>query len=599
MTKFNALETDVQLSVVIPTFNRRAMLERTLPTILEQSLSRAHYEVIVVVDGSIDGTSELLRHYEAGHRLRFIEQSNRGQAAARNAGLALARGSLVLFLDDDLLCARVLLEEHLAVQEASDDLALVFGPVLVAPESRHGLATAWLRADAEMTMARRRRRRPVEGLMDVTVYPNSSVDRDLLLECGGFDEQFLRAGEDTELGLRLWKRGINFRFALAARTEEIYTKTAWGIVRREAPQYGRNEVRLYERHPEFRRRTVLARLPEGSSVKRLARRALGCAPGAATPLCAIGVGVAEVLWRIPRAERAAIKVFRSSRGAAMFAAAVQEVGSWRNVRTEFAARLPVLAYHHVGPPEPGDDRRFTITPQRFERHVRALARMKYVGIRPRDWLTWRDGRCGIPEKPVHLTFDDGYADVVKYALPILERYQYAATLFAVSGEIGASNSWEPQMALRRELADRAGLREWLKAGMEVGSHTRTHPDLTTLESTEMEREVRGSRDELEALTKHVVYAFSYPYGAYNDAVVAEVSKAFPVGFTAETGVNDIRTDALLLRRVVVHGDETSFDLLWRLRFGRRPFQRARSCLRVRTRMHGFHLFRHRVMSHRD
>jgi peptidoglycan/xylan/chitin deacetylase (PgdA/CDA1 family)/glycosyltransferase involved in cell wall biosynthesis len=593
MTMKGPRQGDVHLSVVIPTFNRCAMLKRTLPTVLEQSLPNVHYEVVVVVDGSIDGTSELLRHYAAEYRLRFVEQSNRGQAAARNAGLTLARGALVLFLDDDLLCSSLLLEEHVAAHEASDRPALVFGPVLVAAESRRGLATAWLRADVEMTMNRRRRQRPVEGLMDVTVYPNSSVARDLILDCGGFDERLVRAGEDTELGLRLWKGGLDFRFAPTARTEEIYTKTAWTVVRREAPQFGRNEVRLSERHAEYRRRTVLARLPEGSSLKRLARRALGRVPGAAAAVCAAGVGLAEVLWRIPGLGRAGIKVFRSSRGAAMFAAAVREVGSWQEVRAQFGARLPVLVYHHVGQRQPGDDPRFTVTPRRLEKHVRSLARMKYTGIQPKDWIGWCEGRCGMPDKPVLLTFDDGYADVVKFALPILQRYRYPAILFAVSGEVGASSRWEPATKLRRELSDQDGLRDWLIAGMEVGAHTRTHPDLTTLESSEIKREVRGGREELEALTGQSVYAFSYPYGAYNDAVVDEVRKAFQVAFTPESGLNDIRTDALLLRRMVVHGDETIFDLRWRLRFGRRPFDKIRSFLHIRNRVRALHLSRHR------
>jgi peptidoglycan/xylan/chitin deacetylase (PgdA/CDA1 family) len=582
-------QRDVHLSVVIPTFNRCEMLNRTLPTVLEQSLPNLHYEVIVVVDGSTDGTSELLSRYAAEDALRFVEQSNRGQAAARNNGLTLARGALVLFLDDDLLCSPRLLEEHVAAHEASDRPALVFGPVLVSTESRRGVATAWLRADVEMTMARRRRQRPVEGLMDVTVYPNSSVARDLIRDCGGFDERLVRAGEDTELGLQLWKGGLEFRFAPTARVEEIYTKTAWAVVRCEAPQFGRNEVRLCDRHPEYRRRSVLARLPEGSSLKRLARRALGRFPGAAPGLCAAGAGLAEVLWRIPGLGRAGIKVFRSSRGATMFAAAVREVGSWQEVRSRFGARLPVLVYHHVGPRRPGDDPRFTVTPRRFEQQMRLLARMNYTGVRPKDWIQWCEGRCGMPDKPVLLTFDDGYADVVKFALPILQRYRYPATLFAVSGEVGASSRWEPATKLRRDLLDQNGLRDWLAAGMEVGAHTRTHPDLTTLEWSELEREVRGGREELEALTGQYVYAFSYPYGTYNDAVVDEVRKAFQVAFTAESGVNDIRTDALLLRRMEIHGDESIFDLRWRLKFGRRPLHRIRSWLHVRTRVRGLHL----------
>jgi glycosyltransferase involved in cell wall biosynthesis len=229
--------SQVDISIVIPTFNRRNTLARTLPTTLQQSLSSSRYEVIVVVDGSTDGTADLLRSYEDHPGLRFAQQLNRGQAAARNAGLALATGRLVLFLDDDLLCAPVLLDEHLRAHDLRSSPALVFGPVGLSGASRPGLATSWIRADVELTMSRLARQRPVDGLMDVTVYPNSSVDRRLILECGGFDERFVGAGEDTELGLRLWKEGVEFCYAPDARTEQIFEKTAWRVLFHEAPAY--------------------------------------------------------------------------------------------------------------------------------------------------------------------------------------------------------------------------------------------------------------------------------------------------------------------------------------------------------------------------
>ena len=82
-------------------------------------------------------------------------------------------------------------------------------------------------------------------------------------------------------------------------------------------------------------------------------------------------------------------------------------------------RLPVLMYHHVGPPRAGACPSLTVTAERFERQVSWLARKGYVGIRPTDWLARRAG-WPLPSKPVLLTFDDGYADIVEHALPVLE-----------------------------------------------------------------------------------------------------------------------------------------------------------------------------------
>ena len=97
----------MQVSVIIATYNRCKILARTLPTLLAQTFPSSEYEVILVVDGSTDGTSKFLRGFCSHGNLRVIEQENQGQAAAINAGLRVACGDLVLFLDDDILCGQI------------------------------------------------------------------------------------------------------------------------------------------------------------------------------------------------------------------------------------------------------------------------------------------------------------------------------------------------------------------------------------------------------------------------------------------------------------------------------------------------------------
>src|SRR5205809_2446915 len=133
----------MRISVVIATYNRRRLLSRTLPTLLTQTVAREDYEVVVVVDGSTDGTAEFLRDYRDHPCLRVVEQPNLGQAAAINAGLTAARGHIILFLDDDIICPPNLLEEHLHAH--CDSGSLVYGPVLLAPESRPQLSVDWAR----------------------------------------------------------------------------------------------------------------------------------------------------------------------------------------------------------------------------------------------------------------------------------------------------------------------------------------------------------------------------------------------------------------------------------------------------------------------
>lgn len=258
----------MRVSVIIPTFNRRALLERTLPTVLDQTFPAGEYEVIVVVDGSTDGTAEALRSLSSPVRFRVLEQFNRGQAAARNAGLSVATGDLVLFLDDDLFCERDLIAEHVAARSGADDL--VFGPVLVSPESRRTLATEWMRVSVRDWLFRLSRA-GVSLPTDAMVLANSSMNRDVLVGIGGFDEQFVRAHEDRELGLRLWRAGVRFQFCKKAVTYQLYTKSTDELVLQDAPLYGANEVLLCRKHPEFRGHSQLTGFTHGTWPRRKAR----------------------------------------------------------------------------------------------------------------------------------------------------------------------------------------------------------------------------------------------------------------------------------------------------------------------------------------
>jgi glycosyltransferase involved in cell wall biosynthesis len=127
-----AAEPDI--SVIIPTFNRRGILARTLPTVLDQDLPSARREVIVVVDGSSDGTSELL-HAPRFAEVCVMQLPNLGISAARNLGLRTARGGLVLFLDDDMLCEPTLLSGHVAAHNGDDGALIIGGEIKLSAES--------------------------------------------------------------------------------------------------------------------------------------------------------------------------------------------------------------------------------------------------------------------------------------------------------------------------------------------------------------------------------------------------------------------------------------------------------------------------------
>ena len=124
----------IKLSVVIPTYNRRHVLEFTLPSIFAQDLPPEDYEVIIVSDGSTDGTDELLGNWKPKCAFHALEAPHRGPSGAHNVGIRAAVGDLVLLLDDDLIAGPDLFRQHCMAHSGSEP-QVVHGPVYVSPNS--------------------------------------------------------------------------------------------------------------------------------------------------------------------------------------------------------------------------------------------------------------------------------------------------------------------------------------------------------------------------------------------------------------------------------------------------------------------------------
>jgi peptidoglycan/xylan/chitin deacetylase (PgdA/CDA1 family) len=94
----------------------------------------------------------------------------------------------------------------------------------------------------------------------------------------------------------------------------------------------------------------------------------------------------------------------------------------------------------------------------------------------------------MPNKPVLITFDDGYADIAEFALPVLRRHRLAAVVFLVTDYTGKANLWSGRVGPGKlQLLTAKQIREWAGCGIEFGSHSRSHPDLTTLAPQKLRR----------------------------------------------------------------------------------------------------------------
>jgi peptidoglycan/xylan/chitin deacetylase (PgdA/CDA1 family) len=406
----------------------------------------------------------------------------------------------------------------------------------------------------------------------------------MLLACGGFDERFVRARETADFGLRLWKMGVRFRYLPTAVTYHLYVKPTRDLVQTDARWYGRNEVLLCRKHPDYRPYSALAGLGDGPLWKRFVRWLAVRLPLLPELLVGLSCWMLERLRWIPSIRIIGVRLLQVWQGIAMYRSALGETGSWDALCREFGIRLPVLIYHHVGPMQPNTYPELTISPQQFERQVSWLARHGYVGICSSDWLAWLRKGEPLPKKPVLLAFDDAYADIAEYALPVLQRYDFSATVFVVTRQIGGTNAWDvAQGSGTRQLMTAGQIKEWANKGIEFGAHSRTHPDLTNLTNAELDEEVAGSADDLAGILGNRIISFAYPGGYYNHAVRDFVQSTFDLAFSCNSGVNDLKTDPYILRRTMVQPCDFLIDLGYRVRLGWSPINRLRSYLRLRSR----------------
>lgn len=174
--------------------------------------------------------------------------------------------------------------------------------------------------------------------------------------------------------------------------------------------------------------------------------------------------------------------------------------------------VPILLYHHISDAGPGN--RYFVSPAIFQQQMKWLYDHHYqtITISQLAGLLLNGGE--MPQRPVVITFDDGDADMVANALPILQQYDFKATAFLIVRWIDA-----------KEYITSDQVEQLMKAGWEIGSHSMSHIDLTQNEEN-LSYEVRDSRTRLDQKFGLKVTSFAYPFGAIDEKVV---------NFTANSG----------------------------------------------------------------
>ena len=209
-------------------------------------------------------------------------------------------------------------------------------------------------------------------------------------------------------------------------------------------------------------------------------------------------------------------------------------------------------------------RGLVVSPKTFSRQMAALNFLGYQGKSMGDLLPYLNGEKH--GKVFGITFDDGYENNLRCALPILKRYGFSSTCYIVANQVGKTNSWDLERGVMQvRLMDAQQLKAWVDAGQEVGSHTLNHANLQTLSEAEQAMEIRQSKTLLEALVqqKAGVQHFCYPYGGLNKTAVQNVRAAGYLTATTTVRGRAVQghSDELLLPRVLVSRTTTWVQLL--------------------------------------
>ena len=217
--------------------------------------------------------------------------------------------------------------------------------------------------------------------------------------------------------------------------------------------------------------------------------------------------------------------------------------------TKRRVRVPILMYHYISdPPRGANDIRLdlSLSGPDFELQLRYLINEGYHSISMQDLIMHIQQGTPLPAKPIILTFDDGYKDAFTVAFPLLKKYGFTGTFFIFTQPIEKENrdylSWQEVELMSA-------------AGMEIGCHSYSHPDLREQPDDMLITEIVDTKKEIESHIHKPVLSFCYPASTYDSRVLQVVHEAgYWAAVTTQQGIEHTSDNRLLLRRIRVRGE---------------------------------------------
>ena len=213
--------------------------------------------------------------------------------------------------------------------------------------------------------------------------------------------------------------------------------------------------------------------------------------------------------------------------------------------------IPILMYHSVS-----DE--FDSSSVNSNQFLKQMNLMKKLGYKT---INLSDLNLNESKKQFVITFDDGYFDVFKNAIPTLNKLNFKATIFIVSDFLNNNNNWDKNKNnyIKKTLMNDNQIVELINKGHEIGSHTLNHIDLTTINDDELEKQIYKSKQNIEKRFNIKVVSFSYPYGSYNENVCDKVRNHYKFAVTTKRSRYKInKFSNHILPRVPINSDTGLF-----------------------------------------
>jgi peptidoglycan/xylan/chitin deacetylase (PgdA/CDA1 family) len=235
-----------------------------------------------------------------------------------------------------------------------------------------------------------------------------------------------------------------------------------------------------------------------------------------------------------------------------------------------------LAYHSITDDPAAWIAPFAVAPRVFARHLDAVLASGRVPMTVSRYVQGLAGQCALPERPILITVDDGFADFERHAVPALSDRGIRSTLYVTTGAL-ADRGHESVLPSATMLSS-AQLPELERAGVEIGAHSHTHRQMDLLPSLEVAAELSRSAGILADILGHDVKSFAYPHGYWSPRVRRLVSEA---GFDSACTVGESFSSAadhhLALSRIMVRAGTTDATVAdWMTGRGSRTVQRHRA-----------------------